>query len=82
MMRLPGLRILRSLRADASDVTVRLFAFALVGASGLGIDVACYLGLQRAGLEHRTARFVSFWPAASWNANRAGRGTSGYRRRE
>ena len=68
-MRLPGLRALRSLRADASNVatTVRLFAFALVGASGFGIDVACYLGLQWAGLEHRAARFVSFWPAASWN---------------
>ena len=45
----------------------RLLCFILVGASGLAIDVACYLGLQWIGLEHRLARFLSFWPAVTWN---------------
>ncbi len=45
----------------------RLLCFGLVGASGLVIDVACYLGLQWMGLEHRLARFLSFWPAVTWN---------------
>lgn len=45
----------------------RLLCFGLVGASGLVIDVAGYLGLQWMGLEHRLARFLSFWPAVTWN---------------
>ena len=45
----------------------RLLCFGLVGASGLVIDVAGYLGLQWIGLEHRLARFLSFWPAVTWN---------------
>ncbi len=45
----------------------RLLCFGLVGASGLAIDVAGYLGLQWIGLEHRLARFLSFWPAVTWN---------------
>ena len=45
----------------------RLLCFGLVGASGLAVDVACYLGLQWMGLEHRLARFLSFWPAVTWN---------------
>jgi dolichol-phosphate mannosyltransferase len=45
----------------------RLISFALVGASGFLIDVLFYLSLQGVGLEHRLARFVSFWPAVSWN---------------
>jgi dolichol-phosphate mannosyltransferase len=45
----------------------RLLCFVLVGAGGLVIDVACYLGLQGIGLEHRLARFLSFWPAVTWN---------------
>ncbi len=45
----------------------RLLSFALVGASGFVIDVAVYLGLQAIGAEHRAARFLSFWPAATWN---------------
>ena len=47
--------------------TARLLCFILVGAGGLVIDVACYLGLQWMGLEHRLARFLSFWPAVTWN---------------
>ena len=51
----------------------RLISFGLVGASGLLIDVAFFLTLQSLGVEHRLARFVSFWPAVSWNwlVNRA-----------
>ena len=51
----------------------RLISFALVGASGFLIDVLFYLALQGLGLEHRLARFMSFWPAVSWNwlVNRA-----------
>ena len=45
----------------------RLLCFGLVGAGGLAIDIACYLGLQWIGLEHRLARFLSFWPAVTWN---------------
>ena len=45
----------------------RLLCFGLVGASGFVIDVGCYLCLQWAGVEHRLARFLSFWPAVSWN---------------
>jgi len=41
--------------------------FAAVGASGFIIDVATYLGLQWVGVEHRLARFLSFWPAVTWN---------------
>ena len=45
----------------------RLVSFLCVGASGFVIDVAFYLGLQGLGLEHRLARFLSFWPAVTWN---------------
>ena len=45
----------------------RFACFALVGASGFVIDVACWQGLQAAGLGHRWARFLSFWPAVTWN---------------
>ncbi len=41
--------------------------FSAVGASGLLVDLACYLGLQWVGVEHRLARFLSFWPAVGWN---------------
>ena len=45
----------------------RIPFFSVVGASGLIVDLAFYLGLQWAGVEHRLARFLSFWPAVSWN---------------
>ena len=47
--------------------TARVFSFVLVGSSGFVIDAACYLCLQWIGLEHRLARFLSFWPAVTWN---------------
>lgn len=45
----------------------RLVSFALVGGCGFVIDLAAYLGLQVLGVEHRLARFGSFWPAVTWN---------------
>ena len=46
---------------------VRLVSFGFVGASGFIIDAASYLFLQWAGIEHRLARLISFWPAVTWN---------------
>ncbi len=60
----------------------RLLCFGLVGASGLVIDIACYLGLQWIGLEHRLARFLSFWPAVTWNWRLNRSFTFGERHRE
>lgn len=60
-------RVVRSGAAGASAVAARLMRFGLVGASGFAVDVACYLALQGLGLDHRVARLVSFFPAASWN---------------
>ena len=45
----------------------RLGCFLGVGASGFAVDLALYLGLQWLGVEHRLARFASFWPAVTWN---------------
>ena len=45
----------------------RVLSFSLVGASGFAIDFAFYLSLQWFGIDHRLARFLSFWPAVSWN---------------
>ncbi|MDE2811721.1 MAG: GtrA family protein [Gemmatimonadota bacterium] len=44
----------------------RIASFLAVGATGFVIDVGVYLGLQGIGVEHRLARFVSFWPAVTW----------------
>ena len=60
-------RHLYRLHAFARGGPVRVVCFALVGASGFVIDLSCYLGLQWAGVEHRLARFCSFWPAVTWN---------------
>ena len=60
-------RHLYRLYAFAHGGPLRLLCFALVGASGFAVDLACYLGLQWAGVEHRLARFCSFWPAVTWN---------------
>lgn len=45
----------------------RLLSFGAVGASGFVLDLACYLGLQALGLDHRVARAIAFWPAVTWN---------------
>ena len=60
-------RAVRSRCAGASETAARLLRFGLVGASGFAVDLAFYLALQWVGLDHRVARFVSFFPAASWN---------------
>ena len=62
--------------------TARVLCFVLVGTSGLVIDVAGYLGLQWIGLEHRLARFLSFWPAVTWNWRLNRSFTFGERHRE
>ncbi|MXW01657.1 MAG: glycosyltransferase family 2 protein [Holophagales bacterium] len=46
---------------------VRLLSFGAVGATGLIVDTAFYLGLQAVGPGHLLARFLSFWPAVTWN---------------
>ena len=61
------LRHLYRLYAFRHGGPLRLACFALVGASGFVVDVACYLALQWAGVEHRLARFCAFWPAVTWN---------------
>ena len=53
--------------AALPSVAWRLVAFGAVGASGFALDVACYVGLQELGLDHRVARAVGFWPAVTWN---------------
>ena len=62
-----SLRHLYRLYRYRYGAVARLLAFALVGASGFVIDVAVYLGLQAIGVDHRVARFLSFWPAVTWN---------------
>ncbi len=61
------LRHLSRLYNHKFGTLARVPFFSAVGASGLVLDLACYLGLQWAGVEHRLARFLSFWPAVAWN---------------
>ena len=61
------LRHLYRLYVYRFDGIARVLLFGLVGASGFLVDVACYLVLGWAGVEHRLARFLSFWPAVTWN---------------
>ena len=61
------MRHLRRLYAYHYGSMARAISFGLVGTSGLAVDAAFYIGLQAIGLEHRAARFLSFWPAVSWN---------------
>ena len=61
------MRHLRRLYAYRFGSLARAISFGLVGTSGLAVDTAFYIGLQAIGLEHRAARFLSFWPAVSWN---------------
>ena len=55
-------------KSTAARVTV----FALVGGISFIVDVAGYLALVGAGIEHRLARALAFWPAvtSSWALNR------------
>ncbi len=61
------LRHLHRLYTFRFGLPVRLLSFGAVGLSGLVVDTAVYLGLQAAGLGHLLARFLSFWPAVTWN---------------
>ena len=61
------LRHLHRLYLAKFGAPARVASFLAVGASGFVVDVACYLSLQALGLEHRLARFLSFWPALTWN---------------
>lgn len=61
------LRHLKRLYLHRFGGLAQILCFGLVGASGFIIDLAFYLGLQGLGIEHRFARFLSFWPAVSWN---------------
>ena len=66
------LRHLHRLYLFRFGLPIRVLSFGAVGASGLVIDTAVYLGLQWAGIGHLLSRFLSFWPAVTWNwrANR------------
>lgn len=61
------LRHLKRLYLHRFGGLARVSSFGAVGASGFAFDLLFYLGLQALGLEHRLARFLSFWPAVSWN---------------
>ena len=52
-----------------------------VGGSGFVVDISFYYLLQWLGVEHRIARAVAFWPAATWNWALNRRLTFGDRRR-
>ena len=45
----------------------RIVSFAMVGSSGLVVDIAVFLAIRWTGADHRFARLISFWAAASWN---------------
>ncbi len=61
------LRHLKRLYLHRFGGFARMLSFGAVGASGFVVDLVVYLGLQAFGVEHRLARFLSFWPAVSWN---------------
>ena len=61
------LRHLARLYRFRFPLLMRLACFGLVGASGFIVDVCCWQGLQWFGFDHRWARFLSFWPAVTWN---------------
>ena len=61
------LRHLRRLYQHRFERLTRVVCFVLVGSIGFCIDMAGYVGLQWAGVEHRLARGLSFWPAVTWN---------------
>ena len=61
------LRHLGRLYAFRFETAARMLRFGLVGATGLAVDVGVYLALGQLGADHRAARFIAFWPAATWN---------------
>lgn len=75
------LRHLRRLYLHRFGGLAEFVHFGAVGASGFLVDVTFYYLFQAIGLQHYTARALSFWPAASWNWALNRRGTFGERRR-
>lgn len=65
--RIAFLRHLHRLYLFRLGFPIRFLTFGIVGLSGLALDASVYLGLQRAGVGHLWARFLSFWPAVTWN---------------
>ena len=65
--RIAFLRHLHRLYLFRFGLPIRFLTFGIVGLSGLALDASVYLGLQRAGTGHLWARFLSFWPAVTWN---------------
>ena len=65
--RIAFLRHLLRLYVFRFGLPARVLSFGAVGATGLVVDTGFYLGLQWAGLGHLLARFLSFWPAVTWN---------------
>lgn len=63
---LADLRDRHRIRLESSPTATRIASFLAVGATGFVVDLAVYLGLQGLGVEHRVARFASFWPAVTW----------------
>ena len=61
------LRHLHRLYTFRFGLAVRALSFGAVGLSGLLVDTGFYLGLQWTGVGHLLARFLSFWPAVTWN---------------
>ena len=61
------LRHLHRLYLFRFGAAARILSFGFVGLTGLAVDTAFYLGLQAAGAGHLLARFLSFWPAVTWN---------------
>ena len=66
------LRHLAKLYALRAALPTRIVLFGLVGATGVSVDAAGFLTLEAAGLDHRVARTLSFWPAVTctWFGNR------------
>ena len=62
------LRHLRRLYKFKFPTASEFLQFGLVGGTGFIIDSLIYFGLQLfLGLNHTTARAISFWPAVTWN---------------
>jgi len=62
------LKHLRRLYKFKFPTASEFLQFGLVGGTGFIVDSLIYFGLQLfLGLNHTTARAISFWPAVTWN---------------
>jgi putative flippase GtrA len=64
-------RLVQLVRSKQALV-IRFSKFGLVGGVGFGVDTFFYLFIQFLGADHSTARFISYWCAATnnWFLNR------------